>query len=163
MFDFISRYFWLLALIITAINAAVFRTRANERINASPELAEGYALLLRGYLIAMSIPCIVMGIGCTVGGLQVWDYFNPRAGNPYVLAWYASIVVLWSLGTYWLFFRDGAEMLVKHPGLVTFRMGFSRTEISNPTVIKAFWLLCLAGGIVAVVMMSSWNFVPPSH
>jgi len=95
-----------------------------------------------------------MGFGCTIGGIpSVWHYFRPRDGNPFVLAWFGSVFFLWIAGAFWLFIKDGAKTLAKHPGAIEFRIGFKRKDISNPTMIKALWLLCLAGGIIGVVMM----------
>ncbi|MGD9366823.1 MAG: hypothetical protein PVH87_14070 [Desulfobacteraceae bacterium] len=81
----------------------------------------------------MNIPWIVMGFGCTVGGVpSVWHYFRPSDGNPFVLAWFGSVFFLWIAGTIWLFFQNGAETLAKHPGAIEFRIGFKRKEVSNP-------------------------------
>jgi len=86
-----------------------------------------------------------MGIGCLSGGApSIFHFFRPRDGNPFVLAFFASIFLIWVLGTYWLFVRGGAEMLIKHPGLI---------NCKNAAMLKLFWLLALAGGILAVVMM----------
>ena len=154
LFAFISKYFWLVAIVFTTVNFFVFKRRSEKHIKENPELAKGYSKLFRGYLFWMNIPWIIMGIGCTIGGVSsVWYYFRPRDGNPYVLAWFGSVFALWILGTFWLFFRGGAEMLAHHPGAVEFNYGLKRKEITNPTRIKVFWLLALAGGIFGVAFM----------
>ena len=110
MFETMTRYFWVVAIIVTGINVAILKARSIRHIKANPELSDGYATILRGYLIWMNIPWIVMGIGCTVGGVPTGlHYFRPQDGNPYVLAWFASVFMLWIAGTYWLLFRGGAE------------------------------------------------------
>ncbi len=147
MIEIFSRYFWAICIVVTGINVIIFKVRSSRHIQDNPELAEGYATLFRGYLTWVNLPWVVMGIGCTVGGVPtVWHYFRPQDGNPYVLAWFASVFLLWITGTYWLFFRDGAEMLVKHPGAFN-------ANISNPTMVKVFWFLGLAGGVFGVIMM----------
>jgi len=162
-FDLISKYFWLLAIIVTVINWLIFRKRAQKYIEENPQLAEGYAVLFRGYLFWMNIPWVVMGIGCTAGGVpSVWYYFRPRDGNPYVIAWFVSVFLLWLFGTFWLFFRDGAEMLTRHPGAMEFRYGLKKKDITNPVLIKLFWLLALAGGVIAVVIMWTSNIPIPN-
>jgi hypothetical protein len=153
-FGLISKYFWLIGIIVTGINWVIFRKRAQRYIEEKPELKDGYEALFRGYLLWMNIPWVVMGIGCTVGGVpSVWQYLRPRDANPYVLAWFASVFLLWVIGTFWLFFRGGAETLSRHPGAVEFRYGFKRKDIARPIVIKFFWLLALTGGIIGVVLM----------
>ncbi len=156
MFDIISRFFWVLAIAVTFANVAFFKRRSVRQIKVNPDLSEGYAKLLRGYVFWLNIPWVVMGIGCTIGGVPtVWHYFRPSDGNIYVLAWFGAVFLLWILGTYWLLFQGGAEMLVKHPGAF-------RTDINSPTIIKLLWLACLAGGVVGVIFMWTMNIpVPP--
>jgi len=158
MFEIVSRYAWALFILVTFANVAIYKARSIGHIRANPELAEGYARLLRGYLIWMNIPWVVMGIGCSVGQVpDVWHYFRPRDGNPYVLAWFASVFALWIAGTYWLLFRGGAEMLVKHPGA----FGIKRL---SPIMVKLYWFACLGGGILAVIMMWTRDIpLPPSR
>jgi hypothetical protein len=154
MFDFISKYFWLIAIGVTVINALIFKSRAKKHIKENPKLEEGYSTLFRGYFLWANIPWIVMGIGCTIGGVpSIWHYFRPRDGNPYVLVWFASVFFLWILGTYWLFQKGGTEILSTHPGAIILYYGYKTKEITNPTTIKIFWLLALAGGILGVTFM----------
>jgi len=54
-------------------------------------------------------------------------------------------------------------MVAKHPGLITFNLGTTTHNITNPAIIKLFWLLCLAGGIFAVVMMFSVDIPLPGR
>ena len=156
LFDLITKYFWSLAILITCINFFMFRKRAQMHIKNNPGLQNGYRALLKSYLLWMNIPWIVMGLGCTVGGVpSVLHYLRPRDGNPYVLAWFITVIFLWAAGTYWLFFSNGAETLARHPGAVELRYGLKRKDITNPLMIKALWLLCLAGGITGMVAIWS--------
>lgn len=162
-FILISKYFWLIAIIVTAINWVMFRKRAQKYIEQKPELKDGYEALFRGYLLWMNIPWIVMGIGCTFGGVpSVWHYLRPRHGDPYVLAWFTSVFFLWVSGTFWLFFRGGAETLARHPGAIEFRYGFKSKDMTSPRLIKAFWLLALTGGIVGVLLMWYMDIPAPN-
>jgi hypothetical protein len=153
-FALISKYFWAVAIIVTMINVLIFRKRAQKHIQDNPDLEKGYTSLFRGSLLCMNIPWVIMGIGCTSGEVPtVWHYFRPRDGNPYVLAWFGSVFFLWVLGTFWLFLREGAEKLVRYPGALQFRYGLKNKDLTNPVLIKALWLLGLAGGVVGVVLM----------
>lgn len=154
IFNFMSKYFWFVAIVITVINALIFKKKSKQYIQENPKLEEGYSFLFRGYLFWLNIPWIIMGIGCTTGGVpSVWHYFRPKDGNPYVLAWFGSVFVLWILGTIWLFFKGGAEMLSTHPGALIMHYGFKTKAVTNPRSIKIFWLLALAGGIFGVAIM----------
>lgn len=162
-FSLMAKYFWLIAIAVTCINWFSFKKRVQKHIAENQQLAEGYEALLKGYLVWMNIPWIVMGFGCTIGGVpSVLHYFRPRDGNPFVLAWFGSVFFLWIAGTFWLFFKNGAETLAKHPGAIEFRTGFKGKHISNPTMIKALWLLCLVCGIIGFVILWTKNIPPPN-
>jgi hypothetical protein len=146
VFSVVSQYFWLIAIVVTCVNGAIWWRRAQPKIAERPELEQGYRRLIRGWLIYGNIPWIVMGIGILYGGVSgVFMYFS-AANGPYVIAWYVSVVVLWILTAAWLFFMRGAEQLIEHPGLLNL-------PSQNPRVVKAFFLLSLAGGIIALSMM----------
>ena len=154
-FSAISKWFWAAGIAVTCANAAIFRVRARKRIQEAPELEDGYRKIIKGFVIWGNIPWLVMGIGCTVGGVPtLFHYFRPRDGNPFVLAFFASVFLVWFLGTFWLFFRNGAEMLVRHPGLFNH-------DFRSPTMVKLLWCLCLAGGVLAVVMMFTHDMPIP--
>ncbi|MHC4532989.1 MAG: hypothetical protein ACYS6K_03465 [Planctomycetota bacterium] len=145
-FALISKYFWLIAIVVTGINAYLIKFYSIKYIKENPELSDGYKKIFRCYLFWMNIPWVVMGAGCVIGKVPtIWHFFRPRDGNPYVLAWFGSTFLLWILYIYWLFFKGGAVMLSKHPG--TFG------EIKNPALIKILSLLMIAGGILGFVFM----------
>ncbi len=149
-----SKWFWLVIIAATCLIAGIFRFKSQRHIRDNPELADGYAKIFRGIVIWGNIPWIVMGLGIIVGGVpSVRNYFRPRDGNPFVLAHFVSVFLIWTLGTYWLFFRGGAEMLVKHPGLFN-------VDIKSPLMLKLLWILCLACGIGAVIMLFFFTDVP---
>ena len=92
-----------------------------------------------------------MGIGIELGDVpSMFSYFRPRDGNPFVLAWFCVVIMLWILGFYWLFARRGAEFLIEHPGLL-------RGNPKNPAMIRAVYCLAVGGGIVGLLLMFSKN------
>ena len=46
----------------------------------------------------------------------MFDFLQPRSGNPYVLAWWWAMAALLALGTVWMLWGGGAETLARHPG-----------------------------------------------
>jgi len=140
----VSNWFWLLFIVVSFINAVIFQLRAKEQTRRKPELADGYRKIIRGFLTWANLPWMIMGVGIMIGGVPgIFAYFRPADGNPYVAAFYGSLFLIWMLGTYWIFVRNGAEMLVSHPGL------FNR-DFSSPAAVKLIWLLMVAGGIAVV-------------
>jgi hypothetical protein len=151
----IFEYFWVAFILTTAANAAIWWSRGKPYRERDASLTEGYRSLVRGFLFWGNVPWFVMGLGILVGSVPtIFHYFNPKSLNPFVLGWFGSIFVLWVLGTHWLFFRGGAEQLIRHPGLI-------QPQPKSPSAIKNLWLLGLAGGIFAIFMMSTMEFTPP--
>jgi hypothetical protein len=147
VYTIVNQYFWLLAIIVTCVNGAIWWRRAQPRIAERPELGAGYRRLISGWLISGSIPWVVMGIGIVFGGVDgVFGYFRP-SNSPYVIAWYLSIVIVWILTVAWLFFMRGAEQLVEHPGLFNL-------PSQDPRMLKAIFLIGGAAGIIILSMMA---------
>ena len=80
-------------------------------------------------------------------------YFNPRNG-PFVIAVFVLIVLLGLARFYWLFFQNGAEVLVAHPGLFAI-------EFKRAWVIKLLYLLCLPFALLALLVMVFANIQVP--
>ena len=141
LFELISKYFWAAAITLTCVNILIYRSRSKKYIRQDPQLTETYKKLFRRFLLWMNIPWLVMGLGCTVGDVpSLWQYFRPKDGNPYVLAWFGSVIILWILGTYWLFLKNGAKIISEHPGALIVYFRFKKTETMDPNQIKMFWL-----------------------
>jgi hypothetical protein len=72
----IEKTFWLIAIAITFANAYLLWSRSKVEVERHPELRAGYGRLLRGYLIFLNLPWLVMGLGILVGGAEtVFDYY----------------------------------------------------------------------------------------
>ena len=137
------------------MNAGIYRFKAQRHIKDNPELEEGYNTLIKGFALWGNIPWVVMGIGMVFGRVQtIFHFFRPKDGNPFVIAFFISVIALWILGTYWLFFQGGAQRIVDHPGI--FNLNTKRTW-----VVKLYCILCLAGGIMGVTMMLTQNVPLP--
>ena len=158
LYVFLFRHSWVIFIVVTCINGAVLYRRARRESREHPELAEGYATLVRGWFLWANLPWVVMGLGVVVGGVPTtFHFFVPRQGDPWVLAWFASIIVIYVLGTYWIYFRGGAEMLARHYGI--FSGAVSRT---SPGVVKTYYLLMIVPGVVAMVAMFLWRPALPT-
>ncbi len=149
IFKFLSKYFWVIAFIVSYINYISFKNKSKKYIEKNPELEEGYKKILKYYLLWQNIPWIIMGIGMTFGKIPyIWYYFKPKDGNPFVISWYISVILLWVLGSYWIFFKNGAETIVKYPGAFN-------VEIKKPIIVKLIWIILLAFGIFGFIFI--WN------
>jgi hypothetical protein len=82
-----------------------------------------------------------------VGGVpHVLAYFNPAAGDPYVLAWHGVLVGLWLLGIAWIYFGGGAQFFVDHPGIFRGRM-------SKPVYVQIWFATALLGGVIGEYLL----------
>lgn len=152
--DVLFKHFWIAFIVVTCVNAAIWRARSRPYIASKPELADGYGTLIRGWLFYGNLPWLVMGAGILSGQVpSVFGYFNPKNG-PFVLAWYGTVVALWIACGYWLFVRRGAETLAMYPGLL-------QPPFDRPLMIKIAFLLAVAGGVFALSMMLLGAFEVP--
>ena len=51
--------------------------------------------------------------------------------------------------------------MARHPGAIEFRYGLKSKDMTNPALIKAFWLLALTGGVIGVVLMWTMDIPTP--
>jgi hypothetical protein len=147
--DLIFDNFWVFLILGTIFNAFLLKARSKRIIAKQPDLKEGYDKLFKGYLVYLNVPWMVMGIGMVFGGVpSFFSFSTPRDGNPFVLAFHATLISLWIIGAWWLFFKRGNEFLAKYPGVLG-------PAIQSPALIKIFTGFILLGG--ALIMISIWN------
>ena len=159
--QFIFKYFWAAAFIITCINVIYMKRLSIKYIDNDPESIADYNKIVKWALFWMNLPWIVMGIGCTIGNVPtMFHFFRPRDGNPFVLAWFAILFFLYALSIYWIFFCEGAERLAKY-GLVRYNAPGKSGSISNPTIVKLIFILCLSGGLIAAIAMCTIDIPIP--
>lgn len=149
IFLLLTRHFWAVLLIVTALNAAALRRRFRGFIAQHPERERAYGQMLAWFAGVNVLLWGTMGVGILFGGVpHIFAYLAPASGNPFVLAWHGLYVGLALLGLVWVFFRGGAEFLVDHPGLL-------RVGGLSPGLVKLWAGLVLLGGLLAE--MTLWS------
>jgi len=112
------RHAWLLFVLTTCAQGAIWWRTSKPRIAQDPSLGPEYRNLIRSFLIYGNLPWLVMGAGIISGAVpSTLHYFNPRNG-PFVITFYVVLVTLWIAQFYWLFFRNGAEILINQLAFV---------------------------------------------
>lgn len=153
MVSFAFNFFWIIFIAVTCLNALYLKKKSQSIIAENPKLAEGYDKLIKGFLIFGNIPWIIMGLGILTGQVEsVFDYLNLRSLNFFVILFISTLIILWILLLRWIFFKNGANFLEEHPGLMT-RMNLSGNKNLTATQIKIFIPLMILGGVVALVLM----------
>lgn len=142
-FDLVSRHFGLLICLVLAANAAVWWSRGVRR---HPERRESYKKLTVGFFCWGSLPFLVLQVGVLLG-LSAGTGDLLEGGEPTLIVglFYGACVLLWVLGTYWMFFLGGADAMARHPGL-------ANIDVRSPTAWKALWALAVLGGIAGLCL-----------
>lgn len=131
------------------------KTKFKGYTEIDPRLEEGYKKIIKAFSIYGNIPWVIMGLGMLLGSTQsIFDYFRPRDLNPFVLAFHASVIIIYIFTIRWLYFKDGAKFLEQHPGIFQKSGFFAQEENISANKIKILFGLMLLGGILA--MSSMW-------
>lgn len=152
--------FWIFFIIVTIINGFIFKYRSKKYIVENPTLEKGYDNFFKGWLFYANIPWIIIGLG-NLSGItnNITEYFYPRLMNPFVLAFHASIIVLYIILIRWIYFKKGAEFIEEHPGFLQ-RSSIRGSTNVTAKQIKIFLPLMLLGGVIAIITMWTRE-IPP--
>lgn len=149
------KHWWMLFGIATCAGAAAIWVSLKGQVRADGGRTAKLKRFTLGFLFWGNLPWIVMGYGLTFGGVPgFWQYFRPHDGDPYVLSWFATGLMMWILGFYWLFFRDGTDFLSS-----VFWDSISDTKTTNS--IKVLYILCGVSIIIGVLFMLILDFPLP--
>jgi hypothetical protein len=151
---FIDRFFWIFFILGIVVNALSWYFHSLEFISKKPELESGYHMLILGFLFWGNIPWVVMGTGCLTQNMTLSDYLEPKSIHPSLIAVFSSLLLVYIVGTYWLFLSDGAAILVKYPGLLISESGqvMDSQSLSSQS-IKLFWGIGVISGIGTMIFM----------
>jgi hypothetical protein len=108
-FGFISKYFVLLCIAAAGVNYLLAGRFGGRPANPSVD-QEKRIRYLRVLWTVSVLPFLVLGFGQLVGGVpNVWAVFRPQDRNPYVWAFHGTILAIYLVNAWWVFFRDGAR------------------------------------------------------
>ncbi len=117
--DILFQYFWAPLILMTVIKAFQFKREVQKYLVDKPELEELQNTFFKNILLFGNIPWLIMMMGSLSGEFKSpFDVFEPNDGNPFVISYHLSILVIWIFLARWIYFKGGAETLEKHPELV---------------------------------------------
>lgn len=152
--EFIFKHFWIMFIVTTLINAVIYKFRFKQYYETNPELEDGYKKIIKAFMIYGNIPWIIMGLGMLVGSTSsIFDYFNPRGLNPFVLLFHIALIYIYIITIKYVYFNGGAEFLEKHPGLFERASWDGKKKYESATSIKIWLGLMLLGGILGMTAM----------
>ena len=135
---------WVLFVVVQCVNGAFWWFRGTAE---RPQQRKSYRKLVAGWVLLGNIPWLILGWGTLSGRLSSLDeVFYPSRGNPCVIGFHVSAVVLQALTVYWVYFADGAQTMVDHPGL------FNR-PLTAPAQIKTLLCISLGGAVLGEIIM----------
>lgn len=153
MIEVLFKYLPFAIILATCGNAFILQIRAKKYIQQNPDLRKGYRTISKTLLTYGNIPWLIMLIGNLSGLTQnIFEYFNPKTLNPLVLCFHFSIVMLWILIARWVYIKDGAEFMEKHPGLLQRSSLKGRTNMTAKQIKRSLPIMLLAGVIGMLIM-----------
>jgi hypothetical protein len=156
-FGIISHDFWLLGIVITVIDYAFCERAAAASASVIPSLSAEAKALRKRFAIMQIVPWVVMGIGVSVGGVpDVWRYSQPQDLNPYVMTWFASVFCIAIMFAWWVFFRNGANKIVKYQ--LMSNEGGATNAIRKVKFIAALCPIAVAVWCAAKVSANSFGY-----
>ena len=145
-YPFVLRHVWLLFVLVTCVQAVIWRQRAQSRIVVDRRLDTRFRIFIRIWLVYANLPWLLLAGGVLCGLVpDSIKALNARTGPVAALA-YITIVLLWVAIFEWLFFQGGAETLLAYPGV--FDIPFRR-----PWTVKLWFLFCLSAGVTGACLL----------
>ncbi|MDB5271862.1 MAG: hypothetical protein JWO58_229 [Chitinophagaceae bacterium] len=157
--ELIFKHTWILFIVVTFANGFLLKYHSKKYIDKNSALQTGYENYFQGIIFYGNIPWIIMAIGDLTGLTHnTFDYFHPKAMNPMVLVFHATVILLWILSIRWIYFKDGAHFIEQHPGLFRKNTWSGSSDDITAKQIKLFFPLALLGGMLGMIMMWFGNF-----
>jgi len=142
---FFLKYFLFIGVGVCLVNTAIVRRRISAMLQQQPELREQAARFLRGYLLAFTIPPLILAALQIAGGFDDCFYpFSRDYENIYVVLSWCVAFVCSALLLYWVLFRNGARTII------TFRAVLGNVPDSE-TAVKVLTVLCTCAGLAGLL------------
>ena len=147
----VFKYFFFLAALIGVINSAVQKSKLSQFIKNTPNNSEESGKILKGYTLSLTVPFLLLGIIQLAGGYtSPFFVFSLNLSNIFVFLSWLVLICSWGLLFYWIFFKDGAKILVRYNMI-------NGTKTINELTVKIYVVLMILGGIVGLVVGSSMH------
>jgi hypothetical protein len=131
------KYFWLAPIVWNLVQILIDRQRGWKLFKDDEvEEIKKYNKLVWWYGLWKVMPWLVMGIGCTIGGVPtVLHYIRPHDGKLFVIAWWVYLYIMWLWSFIWVYFMGGAVKLAKAE-IARYRCPGTSGRYKSPLMIK---------------------------
>lgn len=104
------KYFWFVATAINIYTVLMAWGTTKKLIAEKPENKQILNHSVRWLSVLYIIPFLLLGIFQTQGGFKhPFFIFSGNYSNIFILLSWLSLIAMWSLGCYWIFFKGGAK------------------------------------------------------
>lgn len=159
IFVTVSDNFWILMLLVIPINAVIYRLRGRKLIGQNPELRDGYNKIASYFGVVGTIPFIFMSYELHTNGFGGMNFFLKWDGaSVAMIGGSISLVLIEAALFYWIFFRNGAAILVRHPGFIQAPSKTLEEGLNNEKVYKGLVLIIIFSQVVFSLMEPSVDF-----
>jgi hypothetical protein len=111
----IGHYSWLVVLLALGLHCLWLWHRVARASLRAPALKRGDIKLILALTGLFALPTLIMGLGIVSGHVpDLWAYGRFFEGNPFVLSYGASIIVLDAFLILWVFALGGDHKLAPH-------------------------------------------------
>jgi len=135
---------FLLFIFAQCLNGAFWWFRGTAE---HPEKRSGYAKLVAAWVLLGNIPWFILGAGVLEGRIiSMDDVFKPNHHNPFLQAFFVSIVVILLLVNFWIWVGNGSQTLIDYPGL-------ANRPLTEPMPIKLYVLASTIFAFIGAAVM----------
>lgn len=151
----INHYLLLLFLPLFLLYVASLKASIHKIAESKPEIKPSAGAFIKGFRLGGIITIILLQTFQLLGGYKLSDTFRFTDSNPifHILS-AATVTICDLLFLYWIFFRNGAELLSIFSPALVYTKNLPKIKVKlPPNVIKVIALL-MAGGSMAAVFFS---------
>jgi hypothetical protein len=151
--DLFFKHFWLLLVLIHTINGIVLKFSVRKYIRTDSRLKKGYRDYLKGWFIIGNLPWLVIGVGVLTGLINnTFDGIDFTLNNVVSVVFLVTITAIWCAGVVWIYVKDGAKFLERHPGLIFSPLPFARTDLTSKQIKLRFLLLFVPFPFILIII-----------
>ena len=114
MSPMISKYFWLIMIVVMLINIPFFKLRVRDEIKKYPFREYQYDKLIVGLTFYVILSCCVMGIAAIFGNIDFMSEMDRPSWNFFTILLQATTILEATSFFIWIWFFNGAKFLAKY-------------------------------------------------
>ena len=121
---------WIMMIAVMVFNIQSWWHSIKDKRKNFPERESGYRFLYKRYMFWSTLPGILMGVGIISGKVEnAWEFLHSSNENTFVSFYFLFLIIALLVFLHWIWARDGAKFLEKHPGSYFIKAAWSASKI----------------------------------